>query len=214
MEEKPKINLEECRKNATIDILKTLAGAVFQVFFSLDDDSSARRLTCPMIEEIVNHVFRSINEVDAAELALYYALPDFFTGKMKDEIYNQLMFDRLKEINDRIISYKDTHAGPYPTHGNKELLELISFIKNDCYEQIKMMKSHKNLEAEFIKKIPGFGIVGKLISGKIEYNILSSINKGLIEYFTAIYVYGKDIVDAKKELIIKYTESFGRAVGF
>lgn len=167
-----------------------------------------KKLSNWIIEVIVNLSFRSLSDVDLIKLGLYYIMPDVLAGKIKDDIYKQIMFERLSEIQNRILSLKEEYEGYYLPHSESELYDLISFIKNDCYEQIKNTKFITNLKGEILKKIPGFGMVGKFMNAKTEYYLLNSIKISLTEYFTCLYVCGKDTQEAKKVLARRYVESF------
>ena len=125
----------------------------------------------------MNSSFRSLSDVDLKMLALYHTMPDVLARKIKNDIYKQIMFERLGEIQNRILSLKEEYEGYYLPHSENELYDLISFIKNDCYEQIKTTKFITNLKGEILKKIPGFGMVGKFMNAKTEYYLLNSIKK-------------------------------------
>lgn len=194
--------------------LGLLAYGVYKIFTSSDgtssdvDSSRKKHLSGWIIEDIVNSSFRSLSDVDLIKLGLYYTMPDVLAGKIKDDIYKQIMFERLSEIQNRILSLKEEYEGYYLPHSESELYDLISFIKNDCYEQIKNTKFITNLKGEILKKIPGFGMVGKFMNAKTEYYLLNSIKKSLTEYFICIYVRGNPTQEAKEVLVRHYVESF------
>ncbi len=194
--------------------LGLLAYGVYKIFTSSDgtsndgDSSRKKHLSGWIIEDIVNSSFRSFSDVDLITLGLYYTMPDVLAGKIKDDIYKRIMFERLSEIHNRILSLKEEYEGYYLPHRESELYDLISFIKNDCYEQIKTTRFITNLKGEILKKIPGFGVVGKFMNAKTEYYLLNSIKISLTEYFTCLYVWGKDPQEAKKVLARIYVERF------
>ena len=186
-----------------------LAYGVYKLFSSKGSDLPSKKcLTYRIIEKIVNGSFRSLSEIDMQKMIFYYALPNVFTGKIKEDIYVQMMYDRLKNIHDNILVLKDEYEGYYPTYSERDIYDLISYIKNDCYKQIKTAKLITNLKGEILKNIPGLGVVGKFMDAKTEYCLLNSINKSLIEYFVCLYVDGKDSHEAKKILMRRYVESF------
>lgn len=185
------------------------ASKLFGFLGGESSSSSGKRCLSPyIIEDIVNRCFRELDEIDMCKMALYYAMPDLFLGKVKDEIYHEMMFDRIKRINDSLFSMKDNYEGYYPNHGTNEINSLISFLKNDCYELIKFTKFLKNLEGNFWERMPGLGLVGKAMKGKTEYQILDSINKGLVAYFTRLFVYGSSVDEAKNAFRQEYVDSF------
>lgn len=175
---------------------------------------SKKRLTSSMVDEIVSRNFRSFNEFDMGRLAMYYALPDFFMGSIKDEIYQNMMFERINRIYQTLITFKGEYEGFYPTLSESDINNLINFIKNDCYEQIKHTKFFASIKGMLIGKLPGLGLIGKASSAKIEYHILQSITKGLQEFFGYLFIYGGSIDDAKKHLLQRYVFCFHDSVDF
>lgn len=50
------------------------------------------------------------------------------------------------------------------------------------------------------------------MNANVEYKILKAINKGLSEYFSALYVYGTSINEAKDRLRMAYVYSFMNSI--
>lgn len=206
------LNDDSKKALTTVLVGAALLYGVSKLFgFSGGESSSSsgkRCLSRYIIENIVNSRFRDLDEIDMCKMAVYYVMPDLFLGKVKDEIYNEMMFDRINEINSCIFSMKDSYEGHYPNHGANEINGLISFIKIDCYEEIKLTKFFKNLEGVFVGRMPGMGLVGKAMNGRTEYQILNSINKGLVAYFTYLFVCGASIDEAKNAFRREYILNF------
>lgn len=206
------INDDSKKDLATVLVGAALLYGISKLFgFSGGESSSSsgkRCLSRYIIENIVNRCFRDLDEVDMCKMAAYYVMPDLFLGKVKDEIYNEMMFDRINEINSSIFSLKNSYEGHYPNHGTNEIYSLISFMKKDCYEEIKLTKFFSNLKGNFIERMPGLGLVGKAMNGRTEYQILNSINKGLVAYFTYLFVFGSSIDEAKNAFRKEYISNF------
>lgn len=167
------------------------------------------------VEGIVNRFFRNLKEDEVIEFTFSCFVPNIIG--VKKDLYDRMLLDRLTQINNTIKSMlvKD-FEGYNPVHGEVQLRELMSFIKNDCYNEIKETKFFAQLKGNVLKHIPvpGMKLIGGTMNANVEYKILKAINKGLREYFSALYVYGAPIAEAKKSFQKTYVYCFIDSVDF
>lgn len=111
------------------------------------------------IEDIVNQIFRDLQQDEVQEFALYYFMPGILG--FKEDLYNRMMLYRLTRINETIKSMlAHDFEGYNPILGETQFNELISFIKNDCYNEIKATKFFAQLKGNVLKHIPGMKLIG------------------------------------------------------
>ena len=212
-------NSENSSDNGFVALLALglLGYAAYKAFTSSSQDSSIpskKRLSSSMVDDIVNDSFRSLDEFDMGKLAMYYVMPDFLMGSVKNEIYHDMMFERINRIYKTLSSFKEEYEGFYPTLCESDISNVISFIKNDCYDEIKYTKFFASIKGSVIGKLPGLGLVSKATNAKMQYHILQSITKGLKEYFYCLFVYGGSADEAKAHLLRAYVYSFNDSVDF
>lgn len=197
--------------------LGLLGYAVYKVLTTpAEDDKSQKRLYASLVADIVNKNLVSTDGDDLGQIALYYALPSNYLTKLitdiDDEIYKNIMFRRIKKINEALLSLKDEYEGYYPNHGDAEIYSLIEFMKEDCYELIKFTKFFASLRSLFIGKLPGLGFVTNAKSAQLEFYVLNSIRKGLIAYFEVLFVDGGPVKFAKEKFMDAYFRNFNESV--
>lgn len=195
--------------------LGTLGYFVYKALKGASDDEDIKdgkpRLSSSNVKEIVDRTFRNLNESEIAEFVFFSLVPDI--SGMKKDLYNRMMLDRLTRINNAIKwMVENDFEGHNPIHGEAQLKELMSFIKNDCYNKIKMTKFIAQLKGDMVKRIPGMKLIGGAMNANVVYKMLKAINNGLKEYFTALYVYGTSITEARFRFQITYVQYFTDSV--
>lgn len=196
-------------------VLGTLGYFVYKALKESSDDENIRvgkpRLSSSNVKKIVDRIFCNLNEDEIAEFAVFSFMPDILG--MKKDLYNRLMLDRLTRINDTIKQMLvNDFEGYNPIHGETQLKELMYFIKNDCYNEIKTTKFIAQLKGNVVKHIPGMKLIGGAMNANVVYKMLKAINNGLKEYFTALYVYGTSITEARFRFQMTYVQYFTNSV--
>ncbi len=170
---------------------------------STSDGTTTKYLSDHDIHYIVRERFQ-LEEEEVLELAMYYMMPDFGTKQIKDSIFHNLLFDRLRSINNNIRGYEKSHKGYYPEHNDDKIEELISYIKEFCIEETNKYKSLILAPAKLMSKVPGWGLIDKVASAGYEFKLIDAMKESIKEYFVCIYVKGGDIVRAKEEMRFKF----------
>lgn len=192
-------------------LLGILGYAAYKVFSSNSGDTDnvqkKRTLYPEHIESIVREQFRSITDDEMMVSCFSLMMPDIL-GIKKDH-YNDMLLRRLKSINMSILSMINSGFEAHnPNLGDEQFNDLLSFIRTDCYNDIKATKFFCQLEGKFLSLMPGFKLVGKIKNANIDYKVIQAISKGLTTYFTFIYVYGQSIDEAKHQLKDSYVSTF------
>lgn len=172
-----------------------------------NDTPAKRRLSSYDIESIVSKCFYSIDGDEAMLSGLAYLLPDFMG--IKNNHYDDMMLRRLNMINDSIKSMISSNYEAYnPQIGESQLKDLVSFIRKDCYHEVKDVKFISQLEGNLLSYMPGMKLIGKVKNANIDRKIITAISKGLSVYFSSLYVFGTSIDSAKEHLKDIYVSTF------
>lgn len=171
------------------------------------EDLSPKRLTTFEIYSIVNDEFYHIDDDEIVMSCLFLVIPDI-TG-IKKEHYNDMLRSRIMSINRQIKSMISSGYEAFnPQISEEQLNGLLSFIRNDCYQEIKGTKFIAQLEGNLMSFIPGMKFMGKAKNANIDFKVITAIKRGLMEYFSALYVYGQSIDVAKENFKRKYIDVF------
>ena len=172
-----------------------------------NDKPSKKSLSSYNIESIVDVQFRYIDDEELAMTCFSFFVPDF-TGIKKNH-YDEMLLRRLNHINKHILSMVQSGYEAYnPNIDENHMKDLLSFIRNDCYEEIKATKFISQLKGKVMSFVPGMNLMGKIQSANIDYKVITAIRKGLKDFFTALYLYGRSIDEAKRQFKHKYVYAF------
>lgn len=190
--------------------ITALAYGAYKLFSSSSSDTTSRKSLSPsMVKAVVDEIFRNISEEDAYSLVIYCIMPDFLgLNPVKKEICDKLLYDRIHHINQALQAYKNNYSGYYPTFGDGDIYDLMSYMKEDCLNAIKGLTIFEDIKGSFIGKFSGGGLIKSVISARKGFNILQAMNKGLVEFFTYYFVYGADKKRSKEALLRAYVDQF------
>lgn len=68
------------------------------------------------------------------------------------------------------------------------------------------------MKGNLLSFVPGFSIVGKVRNANIDYKVVQATKKGLMEFFSALYVYGRSIEKAKEMFKRIYVYAFNGSI--
>lgn len=171
------------------------------------DSNSRKHLSEYDIKDIVNDYFHSMSDDEIMMTCFTSMIPDILN--VKKDHYDEMLFNRLCGINNSIKSMIQANYDAYkPQLGDSDFKNLIYFLRNDCYNEIKATKFLYQLEGKFMSLLPGQSLFGKAKKASIDYKVLKAIKKGISEYFSALYVYGTSIDVAQERLKNRYVNVF------
>lgn len=174
--------------------------------------SSKKRLSPFEIESFVNTEFRHLDDDEIALSCVCLFIPDFIG--FKKEHYDNMLLSRIKNIDRHINSMINLGYEAFNQQLNEEQLkDLLSFIRKDCYQEIKDIKFIAKMKGNLMSFIPGMKFFGNAKNANIDYKVITAIKRGLIEYFTELYVNGRTIEEAKEFFKLKYVYVFRNSLG-
>lgn len=196
-------------------VLGLLGYAAYKLFKSGDSDSGdtsyKKRLSSYEIDSIVNQAFRELSDDEIAMSCACLFIPDILG--VKKEHYDNMLLSRIKIINHQIETMKKSGYEAFNPQLNEDRInDLLSYIRNDCYQEIKDIKFIAKLKGNLMSFVPGFSLVGKAQNANIDYKVVHAIKKGLIEFFSALYVYGRSIEEAKQSFRHIYVYAFNNSI--
>ena len=195
-------------------LLGILGYAAYKSFKSgsnSNDKSSKKSLSFYNIESIVDEQFRYVDDDELAMTCFCFFDPDF-TG-IKRNHYDEMLLSRLNRTNRNIISMVQSGYEAYnPNIDENQMKDLLSFIRNDCYEEIKATKFISQLKGKVMSFVPGMNLMGKIQNANIDYKVITAIRKGLKDYFKVLYLYGGSIDEAKRQFKQKYVYTFNDSI--
>lgn len=178
-----------------------------------ENHSSKKRLSSYEIEPIVNHQFNfsSINDDEIFMTCVSCMVPDILG--IKKEHYDEMLMSRLHRIDGTINSMMNSDYEGYKQElSESQFKDLISFIRNDCYDEIKETKFIYGLKGKLMSFLPGMKLIGKIKNSNIDYKVLKAIRDGLTEFFSSLYVYGSSFDEAKRQFKYRYVYTFNNLI--
>lgn len=190
-----------------LGILGYAAYKSFKSSSNSNDKPSKKSLSSNNIESIVDEQFRYVDDDELAMTCFCFFVPDF-TGIRRNH-YDEMLLSRLNRTNRNIISMVQSGYEAYdPNIDENQMKDLLSFIRNDCYEEIKATKFISQLKGKVMSFVPGMKLMGNIQNANINYKVITAIRKGLKDYFKVLYLYGGSIDEAKRQFKQKYVYAF------
>lgn len=176
---------------------------------SNESETSRKRLSYSDVDSIVSKYFyfSSMNDDEMVMSCFSLMVPDILG--VKKQHYDEMLLNRINSIKGDIMSILASgYEGYNPNLEESHLRDLLTFIRCDCYNEIKDTKFICQLEGKVMSYFPGMKYIGKAKNANIDYKVVKSIKRGLIEFFSTLYVYGGSFEEAKDIMKQRYVNTF------